>query len=104
MSVDLFRSIGLADALLESLGKNVKLSAKLEEVIAGAGVASTGCDSTKGNLLYHVATKMKDTLGKHRAFLGKHIAAGHLQMNVQVCALAPCAPVLLAAFGCCLVH
>jgi hypothetical protein len=79
-----FRSLGLNDSVVAPLAKNPKLSAKLMEVVKGAGVAATGCDPVKGNLLYHVAAKMKDSLGSHRAFLGRHIGAGNLRLNSQV--------------------
>ena len=80
--IDLCRCIGLADAVLASLEKNAKLAAKVVEVIKASGLK--GCDATTGNLLYHVASKLKDSLGKHRPFLAREIAAGHLKLNVQV--------------------
>ncbi len=83
--IAVFRSLGLNDAVVAPLAKNAKLSAKLMEVVKGAGLATTGCDPVMGNLLYHVAAKMKDSLGSHRGFLGKHIAAGNLRLNSQVC-------------------
>ena len=81
---ELFRSIGLVDAVVAPLEKNTKLAAKLVEVIVGAGLAGKGCDSVTGNLLYHVASKMKDSLARHRAFMGQQIASGALRLNVQV--------------------
>ncbi len=83
--IAVFRSLGLNDAVVAPLAKNAKLSAKLMEVVKGAGLATSGCDPVMGNLLYHVAAKMKDSLGSHRGFLGKHIAAGNLRLNSQVC-------------------
>jgi hypothetical protein len=84
------RGIGLNDAILAPLAKNPKLAAKLEEVVKAAGFESTGCDATTGNLLYYVASKLKDSLAAHRPFLGRAVGAGHLRLNAQVSSGSSC--------------
>jgi hypothetical protein len=83
MSAAVFRSLGLADAVVEDLGKNAKLAAKLMEVVEGAGKAG-GCDAAMGNLLYAVATRVKEAVARFRPLLGKHIGNGNMRTSMQV--------------------
>ncbi len=55
-----FLAIGLDQKVVKSTLKNKKLSTRLTEVIATAGI--TECDKAQGNLLYKLASEMPEIL------------------------------------------
>lgn len=64
---ELFLAVGLDPKVVENTLKNKKVTQRLQEVLALAGISSA--NKTVGNLLYGVATKMPETTFIHTKFL-----------------------------------
>lgn len=63
----LFLAIGLDPKVVDSTLKNKKVTQRLKEVVALAGI--TEASKNVGNLLYGVATKMPETTFIHTKYL-----------------------------------
>ncbi|XP_014664975.1 PREDICTED: glutamine--tRNA ligase-like [Priapulus caudatus] len=83
----LFMSIGLSEnKALETL-KNETLSEQLKAAIEEAQKhCSDGIDKATGNLLYHVATKLKKQVKHRLAFLTEYVASGNIATELQLTA------------------
>ncbi|KAM7453668.1 hypothetical protein BLSTO_05583, partial [Blastocystis sp. subtype 1] len=78
-----FRSIGLDAKMVSALLKSGKKATLVADAIREAGVTG-GCDRTKGNLIYNVATTLPESSKQYRPLVLRWIVDGEIKSNYQV--------------------
>ncbi|XP_013387414.1 glutamine--tRNA ligase [Lingula anatina] len=83
--VELFTSIGLTEQRAKETAKNETVSNVLKDIIDQARQHNPGTiDKTMGNMLYHVATKLKSQIRNKQGLLVEYIAKKKLATEQQL--------------------